>query len=137
MARGCIPVAYDIRYGPRDIITDGVDGFLIPPGDVEAVTEALVRIRTMSESEREQLRANAVRRAQDFSDAAVGPRWAEVVRSAMAAKVPPRSLQIVEQSTSVEASDAGLDVIVRVRTDRPVQEPRVHLTIWGLSLIHI
>lgn len=131
MARGCIPVAYDIRYGPRDIITDGVDGFLVPPGDVEAVTEALVRIRRMSESEREQLRANAVRRAQEFSDAAVGPRWAEVVRSAMAAKVPPLPLEIVEQSTSVETSDAGLDVFVRIRTDRPVQEPRVHLTIWG------
>ena len=28
MASGCIPIAYDIDYGPSDIITDGVDGFL-------------------------------------------------------------------------------------------------------------
>src|SRR5699024_11936079 len=29
MAAGCIPIAYDIKYGPADIITDGVDGFLV------------------------------------------------------------------------------------------------------------
>src|SRR5699024_10572700 len=45
MAAGCIPIAYDIDYGPRDIITDGVDGFLVPDGDVEALAAAIRRLR--------------------------------------------------------------------------------------------
>ena len=30
MSRGCPVVSYDIKYGPREQITDGVDGFLVP-----------------------------------------------------------------------------------------------------------
>ena len=37
MAHGCIPIAYDIDYGPSDIITDGVDGFLVPAGRPDAL----------------------------------------------------------------------------------------------------
>lgn len=29
---GCPVIAYDIAYGPREQITDGVSGFLVPPG---------------------------------------------------------------------------------------------------------
>ena len=32
MSRGCPVVSYDIKYGPREQITDGVDGFLVPRG---------------------------------------------------------------------------------------------------------
>ena len=44
MAFGCPVVSYDIKYGPRDQITDGVDGFIVPAGDVEAVAERCVQM---------------------------------------------------------------------------------------------
>src|SRR5699024_4904288 len=65
MAAGCIPIAYDIDYGPSDIITDGINGFLIPPGDIEAATSALQRFLTMSESHVHAMREAAVHRAAD------------------------------------------------------------------------
>ena len=80
MSAGCIPIAYDIKYGPADIITDGVDGFLIPDGDVEALTQAIIRVATMDDAELTQMRRNALRRAADFYETAVVNKWATMFR---------------------------------------------------------
>ena len=37
-------VAYDINYGPAEVIRDGIDGILVPPGDVNAMGAALAKI---------------------------------------------------------------------------------------------
>jgi poly(glycerol-phosphate) alpha-glucosyltransferase len=44
MAHGCPVIAYDIKYGPREQIDDGVDGFLVPKGDIEGMAERAVRL---------------------------------------------------------------------------------------------
>ena len=44
LAHGCPVVAYDIRYGPREQISDGVDGYVVPSGDVAALAERAVRL---------------------------------------------------------------------------------------------
>lgn len=41
MAYGAPVVASDCDSGPREIVTDGVDGWLVPPGDAEALAERL------------------------------------------------------------------------------------------------
>ena len=41
MACGVAVVAADCESGPRDIVTDGVDGILTPPEDVAALERAL------------------------------------------------------------------------------------------------
>lgn len=37
-------VAYDVNYGPSEVITDGVDGLLVPVGDIDALADAMVRV---------------------------------------------------------------------------------------------
>lgn len=37
MFHGVPMVAFDCNFGPRDIIADGVDGFLVEPGDIESL----------------------------------------------------------------------------------------------------
>jgi glycosyltransferase involved in cell wall biosynthesis len=44
MSHGCPVVSYDIKYGPREQISDGVDGFLIPNGDREAMADRIVEM---------------------------------------------------------------------------------------------
>lgn len=42
MARGCPAVAYDIAYGPGELITDGETGRLVPAGDIAALADAVL-----------------------------------------------------------------------------------------------
>jgi poly(glycerol-phosphate) alpha-glucosyltransferase len=44
MSRGCPVVSYDIKYGPREQITDGVDGFLVPPADVDGLADRIIEL---------------------------------------------------------------------------------------------
>jgi len=86
MSQGCIPIAYDIRYGPSDIITDGVDGFLVPPGDIRALAWAIVRLYLMRPRRRLAMREAAIRRAGDFNDETVCRHWAEIFTATLEAK---------------------------------------------------
>ncbi|MBG6239563.1 poly(glycerol-phosphate) alpha-glucosyltransferase [Mycetocola sp. CAN_C7] len=84
MANGCIPIAYDIPYGPADIIRSGHNGFLIPAGDVTALTAAIDALVDLPADQVARLRRNAARTAARFTDEAVTARWArEIDRAAM------------------------------------------------------
>jgi poly(glycerol-phosphate) alpha-glucosyltransferase len=58
LAHGCPVVAYDIRYGPRDMLRSG-GGLLVPDGDLDALTAALIALLTDVEL-RARLTAEAV-----------------------------------------------------------------------------
>ncbi len=42
MAAGCIPVAYDIKYGPREMIDNGINGFLVEAGNERELSDAVI-----------------------------------------------------------------------------------------------
>lgn len=82
MSRGCVPIAYDIPYGPADLIEHGVDGFLVAPGDVRALADAVRHVAELPEADRARLREAARAAAARFGDAEVVARWGEVQRRA-------------------------------------------------------
>ena len=89
MAAGCIPIAYDIPYGPADIIRDGVNGFLVPAGDVDALSDAIRRLVQLPPRKLEAMRRSAVRTSAQYSDEAITKRWAtELERAAENRTVP-------------------------------------------------
>lgn len=75
MANGCPVVSYDLKYGPSDIITDGVDGFLVPAGDIDAMAERVVRLLTDQEL-RDRFAAAGTRVHERFSEDVFLARWA-------------------------------------------------------------
>ena len=86
MGHGCPVVSYDLRYGPADVITDGVDGFLVPYGDRKAMSERITALLP----DRELLArasARATARAADFSEDAFAARWAALF-SELASRTP-------------------------------------------------
>jgi len=64
MASG-LPVVATDAGGPREIITDGLNGLLYPPGDVDALAAAMVRLRD-SPGMRASMGAAAMLKAGDF-----------------------------------------------------------------------
>jgi phosphatidylinositol alpha-mannosyltransferase len=82
MAAGVPVVATDIP-GYREVVRDGIDGLLVPPGDPAALSEAVERV--LSEPDLARALAEAGReRAEAFSWDAVVPRLEAVYEGAAA-----------------------------------------------------
>jgi|GEM_PF-523506 len=83
MAAGAAVVATDCPTGPREMITAGVDGLLVPPDDAPALAEALLKLITNA-ALREKLAAAAHVGARRFASETVMPQWDGLVRQVMA-----------------------------------------------------
>ena len=86
MAVGCIPIAYDIPYGPADVIRDGRNGFLVTGGDPEGVARAIQTLVEMSPRQVARLRKTARKSAQQFSDLEITRLWDRELRAAASRK---------------------------------------------------
>jgi glycosyltransferase involved in cell wall biosynthesis len=77
MAHGLPVVSFDCDTGPRDIIRSEVDGLLVPPGNVDALTAALDRL--MGDAAlRTQFAARAVEARERFSIQKIAGMWEEL-----------------------------------------------------------
>jgi glycosyltransferase involved in cell wall biosynthesis len=94
-----LPVVAAAAGGPAEIITDGRDGLLYQPGDVEALATALTRLDG-APMLRARLAANAPRRAQDFSPERIAAQMMAAYRRVCARADRPASE--MAQSSTVE-----------------------------------
>ena len=77
MACGVPVVSFDCENGPRSIITDGVDGFLISSFDIEAFAEKVILLMK-NENIRKEMGENARRSAAKYDIDIVGQQWKQL-----------------------------------------------------------
>lgn len=87
MSVGCIPIAYDVPYGPSDIIEHGVNGFLVEAGDIPALAERIRQVGLMDEAALQDMRRAAFARAHEFNDEIVVQKWGTAMRQAVDRKL--------------------------------------------------
>ena len=78
-AYGLPIVAFACPCGPRDIITNGVNGFLIDPQDESAFARRLIALMN-DPSLRERLGQAALQASERFTEGHIMPQWEEVLR---------------------------------------------------------
>ena len=74
MSVGVPVVSFDCRNGPADLITDGVDGLLVPQGDVVGLAEAMCRLIEAPGWRREMGQA-ALATADTYTPHRMAARW--------------------------------------------------------------
>ena len=79
LAAGTPVVAYDCKYGPKDIIRDGKDGFLVPWGNRRKLANRILQIFKDQEL-RKELSRNAVEVKERFSRQKYEEKWIEIIR---------------------------------------------------------
>ncbi len=82
MAAGCIPISFDIPYGPSDVITHGVNGFLIPDGDTAAMAAAIVKLQQLPSEKVLSMRTAAMAAVAQYSDAEIVRLWEKELTTA-------------------------------------------------------
>lgn len=74
MACGLPVVSFDYKCGPKDIIQHGINGLLVPEGDVKALANAMMEVMT-DEAYRRMLSQNARKVVDTYSEEAVMKQW--------------------------------------------------------------
>ncbi|WP_159610422.1 glycosyltransferase [Glutamicibacter sp. JC586] len=122
-SQGCIPVSFDINFGPSDSIENGVNGFLVARGDIQAMadrTEQIMRDPQLAA----RLSANAKDFAHQYTARDVLSQWEETMNiTAKLKQLGPRA-QLPEfsaQLKSVEFLDHGA---LSIEVNHGAQVPR-------------
>lgn len=77
MACGAACISFDCPNGPRELIRDGVNGVLVPAGDVDQLAETLVEL-AQQEQVRRRLGEAARGIALEFSEEKIVAQWQDV-----------------------------------------------------------
>jgi glycosyltransferase involved in cell wall biosynthesis len=83
MAAGLPVIAFDCPWGTDEIVRDGEDGLLVPPGDVDALAAALCRLIGDPQLRRRLGEAGA-RNVRRFGTEAIVAQWDALIREVTA-----------------------------------------------------
>lgn len=78
LALGMPVISTDCDYGPRDLITDHVNGLLTPVGDAQALTGAMLEVAENPELA-EALGRNAVKVREEYAPEKIGRQWLDLI----------------------------------------------------------
>nr|WP_318539477.1 glycosyltransferase [Terribacillus saccharophilus] len=91
MAAGSPAVCYDMKYGPREIIREGVDGFIVEPGNQQQIANRILTIME-NPSLRQDMSEKAVEVTDRFSETNYNRAWIELFTTADEDKNKKKSL---------------------------------------------
>lgn len=80
MACGLPVVSFDYKCGPRDIIADGINGLLVPEGDITRLAEVMAWLMADA-SYRQSLSDKALQVTATYSEEAVMAKWVNLFTS--------------------------------------------------------
>jgi len=78
LSKGVPLVAFDVPIGPQEIVQDGVNGRLVPDGDMQGFADALLQL-IEDDALRRQMGADAQVTAREYGIDAIGQRWDDLI----------------------------------------------------------
>ncbi|WP_176555861.1 glycosyltransferase [Virgibacillus ndiopensis] len=82
LKNNCPVFAYDIKYGPSDMIRSGYNGFLIESNNIEALAATIKKFIHYSSAEKRKMFSNAGNSIVDFSEDQFINKWEQTLENA-------------------------------------------------------
>lgn len=77
---GAVPIAFDSYRSASDIITDGINGYLIKPFDIDEYCRTIIRVASSNDLQTTLMR-NMPAKLQKFSLGTIGAQWEDILNS--------------------------------------------------------
>jgi poly(glycerol-phosphate) alpha-glucosyltransferase len=95
LSQGCPVISYDIKYGPREQLTHGVDGYLVEPGDLQGMADHMLElIRDPQLAAR--LSQGALEKAKHHEPLALLHDWHQVIEEVIERKPRRTTIESVD-----------------------------------------
>jgi glycosyltransferase involved in cell wall biosynthesis len=104
MSKGLPIVAFDCPRGPRELVRDGANGYLVANGDVPAFTQALDRL-VVDAQLRDAMGKASLDDARQYQMSAVGEQWEHLIANLLSSS--SRSRQTVAHR--IRSRSAGME----------------------------
>jgi poly(glycerol-phosphate) alpha-glucosyltransferase len=92
-AHGLPIVATDIKYGPRDVINDGKDGYLVENRNVDQLADRIIEL--LSDPKKlEAFSENAYKDSWNYSSDAIWEKWQPLLKDAEKNAQIPESFEV-------------------------------------------
>lgn len=82
MSCGLPAVSFDFKCGPRDVVMDGVNGLIVPDGDIQGLAEALLKL-IEDEDTRRAMSAEALKVADKYDEETIMQKWQDCYSSVL------------------------------------------------------
>src|SRR5699024_203649 len=86
MGAGCIPIVYDITYGPRDLIEQGKNGYITPRSDIGALADQIEGFLSLNSETVDAMRRSAMKTVERYLPAVGYGGWKAVLDGLRPAK---------------------------------------------------
>ena len=77
MAMACIPIIYEIEFGPIDMVKDGVNGFVVPNGDIDTLSRKILEVSRADNLH--VIRRECTKKVEDYTPDRVLKLWTELI----------------------------------------------------------
>lgn len=132
MGRGCPAVALDIRYGPQDLIRDGVTGFVVPADQPMLAADKVLEILRNPGKTRRMSRLAWMASSRFGAEAALS-QWAKTIREARKNaphRISVRSARLGTASPTQAAGKPGLHIPLTLDLARGEERRLRYRLIW-------
>lgn len=139
MGAGCIPIVYDITYGPQDLIEHGRNGFITPWSDIDALADQIEDFLSLDANAVDDMRWEARKTVERYLPGAGYRRWQEALEEVTVADLPDELdagpvPPIEVKKLTCETSSQGCRVEVELDKIDPAIAESLQLVVAGRKL---
>lgn len=136
MGAGCVPIVYDITYGPRDLIEQGPNGFITPWSDIDALVEQIEEFLSLETDQIDAMRRAAMKTVERYLPEAGYRRWQSALEELRLTNLPSDSIEeptppIVARKLKCESTPRGRRIAIEIDHIHPTVAESLQMVVAG------